>query len=696
MSLICGPDPTACPARPDDSFDVDLIQVHIARIGALVEDVKNAVENYNYLVSWKDPAMTSLSLIIFVLSCIHFDTEYCGSLPVLLLLLYMIYLAKVRRQGDFKQRWIRKEKDARIAAEEKMAVSYSVHRPVGCLEVSVLGGKNLYSRELGIPGSLFACVLWDPVKFVDEKTRKSIIKTDQLTRGYHEIGTTSSGGLTANPVWTEMNESDETKRLKQLLPNTDFWAPANDSEGHNELRFPILQPLLGNKTAGDFSLSPGSIIIQVRFHDVLNRLPVFDDLLGEVIVPLSRLVKEGSVEGWFRLREHGLFESSIAPTLDEGIQFYPALEWGKVDPVGSKPSDEVTEPGGENFVKNNLDTAAIEGYPEVNIRIKFQVPDLHSETSEEEKEASIVIAEEMIRSAVDTQDSKLGLIGSSISTFNTVRGIGGNVQFVQNQLGTVLDTLEQARNIFNFADPRKSALVFFGLGVIWLVLAVIPTRLLVLAGGLGQYAATFYSTFIESPNRRDAGSDISAPMHDDDEPRKPSPFATRLANFFTSLPTDEDLRRTYFWEARRVGEMERQKLAATKRKSRLRKLWRAQWFGTLEVKEQLMHANAAGRRWVWETAFALIQGHRFVWWRSEKHFDDGEAPMGNIFFAGHAGLAGLSPLDLRELTPEEIPLVICIFGRGMEGQQKITLLASSRQIKDALEDAVINVSEKND
>lgn len=33
-------------------------------------------------------------------------------------------------------------------------------------------------------------------------------------------------------------------------------------------------------------------------------------------------------------------------------------------------------------------------------------------------------------------------------------------------------------------------------------------------------------------------------------------------NLFLSIPTDEDLRRTYFWEARRLGEKEREKFVS--------------------------------------------------------------------------------------------------------------------------------------
>ncbi len=198
-----------------------------------------------------------------------------------------------------------------------------------------------------------------------------------------------------------------------------------------------------------------------------------------------------------------------------------------------------------------------------------------------------------------------------------------------------------------------------------------------------------------------------------------------LENLFLSIPTDEDLRRTYFWEARREGEKERKRFvsqrrlhlafiiytalyndssgdsfhncclqANAKRQSRLEKLWKAKWYGALEVREKRadLSTTMSTRNWSWEPAFGLIEGHRFIWWRSERHFDTGDAPLGQIFFAGHSGLAGLSPLDLREFTKEEVPLVVSIFGRGSQGQQKVTLLASFSHVKDCLENAVLEAS----
>ena len=113
---------------------------------------------------------------------------------------------------------------------------------------------------------------------------------------------------------------------------------------------------------------------------------------------------------------------------------------------------------------------------------------------------------------------------------------------------------------------------------------------------------------------------------------QPDPYSRRIINFFSSIPTSEDLRRYYFWEATRVGERERARLAEKKRTARLIKLWKASWFGNLDLK--VKRTTSASRSWEWAGVFAIVQGHRFIFWRSETDFDSGENPYGQIYFAG--------------------------------------------------------------
>lgn len=186
-------------------------------------------------------------------------------------------------------------------------------------------------------------------------------------------------------------------------------------------------------------------------------------------------------------------------------------------------------------------------------------------------------------------------------------------------------------------SPRITCVLLICLSILWFILALIPTRIVVLLAGLGQYGATYYAKFVY----RYKATKSDKPDEDEVDA---TASGNIVENLFLSIPTDEDLRRTYFWEARRVGEREREKFANTKRQTRLQKLWKASWYGAVKVKEKRLDAPnpQSERTWNWETAFVLIEGHRFIWWRSEKHFDTGEAPLGQIFFAGHSGLVRYS------------------------------------------------------
>jgi len=70
--------PRPCPPRPSDDFNMEIIQLHIARITAIVEDFQRLLGSYTYIVSWKNPALTSLSLLMFVATCLRFNAEYTG------------------------------------------------------------------------------------------------------------------------------------------------------------------------------------------------------------------------------------------------------------------------------------------------------------------------------------------------------------------------------------------------------------------------------------------------------------------------------------------------------------------------------------------------------------------------------------------------------------------------------------------
>ena len=187
---------------------------------------------------------------------------------------------------------------------------------------------------------------------------------------------------------------------------------------------------------------------------------------------------------------------------------------------------------------------------------------------------------------------------------------------------------------------------------------------------------------------------VASGLHEDGDGEG---FLVWVNNAFGGLPTDEDLRKAYFWEGRRIGAKTREAYATEKRMARLKRLWRAQWHASIKIRNKdEKSGKGTSNTPTWETIFAVVHGRRFLWWKSVNDFDSGSPPQGRIFLAGHAGLSGLSPLEMREISPKHVPLVVGIFGRGLQTQQRVTLLLPNEGLKDSLENAIIEASMKED
>ena len=67
-----------------------------------------------------------------------------------------------------------------------------------------------------------------------------------------------------------------------------------------------------------------------------------------------------------------------------------------------------------------------------------------------------------------------------------------------------------------------------------------------------QFGVSYAGKFISPPKKNRTRKEKL------DEEKPHSTRGNIFENLFFSIPTDEDLRRTYFWEARRLGERERE------------------------------------------------------------------------------------------------------------------------------------------
>lgn len=410
--------------------------------------------------------------------------------------------------------------------------SVSVHRSVAHLSLIIERGKNIRSRELGLPGSLNASVTWSPYHFLPPR-EISPLSNYEATAPFL-VGSTTSSGVTSSPIWRGILLTDEAFRLRQLFydikPNIKETSVAFDQTWDEASSFylPILQPVALSVRHATVDSSPylialpweqssGAIIIQVRFDSVLNKLLVMEDVIGTVEIPLDLLLSAEKNEHGERILSRWFALSLI----DEGQS--------------------------RNGTKNLFDYA---DKPEIYVRVRLSFPQTDAYLSIVDREMSSVVAEGMIRSTALSNGSKVSFIGSGINTINTVGGLISNIQLLQNQLGLFLDFAESTLNAFTWVHPHRSFAVFVFILMSFLTLSVIPTRLLFTCGGLAPFVISFFSAF--HGRARESKEPYAGPVK--------SPLIASAINFLNALPTNEDLRRAYFWEGRRIGEQERQLL----------------------------------------------------------------------------------------------------------------------------------------
>ncbi len=409
----------------------------------------------------------------------------------------------------------------------------SVHRSVAHLSLIIERGKNLRSRELGLPGSLTASVTWSPYHFLLPR-EISPLSNYEATAPFL-VGTTTSSGVTSSPVWRGILLTDEAFRLRQLFydikPNIKETSVAFDQTWDEASSFylPILQPVALSVRHVNVDSSPylialpweqssGAIIIQVRFDSVLNKLLVMEDVIGTVEIPLDLLLRAEKNENGERILSR----------------------WFALSLIHEGQSSNATKDLFDSYVEK----------PEILVRVRLSFPQTDAYLSITDREMSSIVAEGMIRSTALSNGSKVSFIGSGINTFNTVGGLISNIQLVQNQLGRLLDFVESALNAFTWVHPHRSFVVFILIFVSFLTLSIIPTRLLFICGGLAPFAINFFSAF--HARARETKKPYVGPGK--------SLLVASAINFLNALPTNEDLRRAYFWEGRRIGEQERQLL----------------------------------------------------------------------------------------------------------------------------------------
>lgn len=266
--------------------------------------------------------------------------------------------------------------------------------------VSVTQGSSLLSHD-GIAGKASCHILWDPLKYMEKASKKSFAKVDKASESIHKIGFTDAR-YTADPKW-DMYESLGTRRLKQLLPSEEgLFKMFSDFNNLKGLCFPVLQPFALNSQRKDskgrfidvalneWDTSPGAIVCQVRFQDLLLGLGL-EHVLGEVVIPLSEVVRKGRIEGWFKL--------------SDGKDVSPFMHYDK------QPIEKVL-----NSERSHNHS------PSIFLSLLWIPPNNEKHGDDTDIELSFVIQEELVRSSVMKKQEGFDLVESSLGAVNTALG----------------------------------------------------------------------------------------------------------------------------------------------------------------------------------------------------------------------------------------------------------------------------------
>jgi hypothetical protein len=216
----------------------------------------------------------------------------------------------------------------------------------------------------------------------------------------------------------------------------------------------------------------------------------------------------------------------------------------------------------------------------------------------------------------------------------------------------------------------------------------------------GQYGSSFVDRYQDVIFGRDTEKNDTAPhRHVSSDEADPAFLQKWAANMLRSLPTNEDLRRAYFWESQRLGYHENEKFASEKRVARLKRLWKASWHSAVEIRavdDPTSQDRDEVSESAWNNVFVVLEGRRFIFWHTVGDFDRGELASGLLALSGHAGITTPSPIEMREIPEGSASRVVTLFGKGAHGQQRMTMILPDEMSKRTLEASVSEVTSKDD
>ncbi|KAJ1452725.1 hypothetical protein M885DRAFT_619701 [Pelagophyceae sp. CCMP2097] len=508
-------------------------------------------------------------------------------------------------------------------------------------------------------------------------------------------------------VASKFVDSGDYRSVAVLEPWARFGFGETESQGpkvDRALVFPVLQPTLADsmhaddggdaspkrppkaaasphKVAADsapvsWRRSAGLLRFRVVRQHPLDRL--LDSFVGEVCVPVAALVDhDGDGESGVQRERRGWYDVAMASDHDAAAPRPPGDDTRDV--AATPRAGEAPTPTAMHLLATTVSTikhtlagdapsspavADGNGKPRerptaaLNLRLQLTLRDaaLPPTAAEAQTSRAVEALHQLAgRSGDEGGDEGGRRARGTVNPLATVTTVHGHAIYAQNVLGAIVDFYESLKNALSWTHPRKTLGIFGGCGAGACVFLCVPTRWLVLAGGLYEF---FYRLL----------------------PCDGAPMSTRCWNLLRSLPNDDDLRCCYAYRAKahadRAVRDERRRTALAK----MHGIWECRWEGTVTIRVSSQQA--------WLRKFVVLHGRRLLWWRSEGDVDAGRAPGDQLLLHGHSGLTDPSPTDVAA-NKDHAELLLAVFGQTPDGSPtRWAILADDLDHKNSLAEAI--------
>jgi len=564
------------------------------------------------MISWSDTKLSLFCFLSYFYICVKINMDYIGCIPPSIVIVNMLIKYRRRSTGAYVEKYEEEELvKLRKKANNKNG---GVHRPIAQVKIGIPRGKNLRSRDLGLPGNVYASASW--ANNVEGKGTE------------YEIGSTATGQMTTNPVWdtapkvahrrlstaaSEFSGAVEEgwEKVKQtvykgtgkILTSSTHGKKVNKAGMLTNIAgkwdkdyvflYPVLQPLDEDGELKGWGESRGGLVVRIYLENVFNKL--MDDCLGEVVVPLKSLISNGSggeqreVSGFFEVKDvevGGRKERSIVGDLFGGEERKRGEREGERIGGAEEEEEEEAEMMGEEDEDLTEGRGGDGLKPEVFLRMQLTLKEEGGEVTDAEREASSTIAQELSEVMPEDTEGKEGKGGGGgvvVGAMGTVRSAMQTAKWIQNLIANIVDVVESVFNIVTWVDMHKSMLVFVAASLVWLMLIFVPTRWVVMIAVLQQFGMGLYLRVTRESRRKRRKLERRRRRRAKEAEEKEE-WGNPVLNLLSTVPTGEDLRRKYFWESFRRGLVEKIAMGKKRREGRLREIWKARFSGMIKLR----------------------------------------------------------------------------------------------------------------